>query len=354
MYKILSKNSKKFFIEKIKILLFQIIFSLLSNYFCKLYIKNSSKKINYLIGENIKEKIKNIDFLCLFLLLIFFLDLICNIIHIYLWEKSKYIKNIKKNEYFLYNIIIFSINSLIHILIPCTITLSLTNYFSIFLLFLFITINHFLKKNKTIKLEKFFSWETYYIKKMTFFYSFIIIFLPILMKKIDKFHNKKISDLPEGLSKILKKNIYSNEILKNFFDLLIEKNSSFESFYWFVLLWFIWKIINFRINDYNNFWENINNIEKKILIFKYYYFYQKEKNIIDCNYLKNNPIFLIKKYYEEENIENILKITKEIINFIKICEKNFTEKEKKYFLYYLFFKATEKDFFLLKKMFKKD
>ncbi|MDR1670635.1 MAG: hypothetical protein LBR43_02860 [Spiroplasmataceae bacterium] len=340
--------------------IFWLIFAVLFTYLGKEYLRTDilgkicnpifDKKINFneyfLGGVEITEKSKIFNYATLFLTTIVSFNIFSLWYNSYLWKKKRYIEN---NNFYLHNKWIFISNSLIRIACSCLLILSFVSPFTAILSLLFITFNSFdflafPKKPKNPKIEIFFSWKNEYIRRMVFYSAIIIFFIPLIIGRLQFFHNNAMNGSPEGFAKAYQSLINASPAARALMELVF--NTSYGPFYWFILLWYIRGTINERWGEFSDFWSKVNGIKKRTANFKFHYYYQQNwanaNNsriyLGDYNYLENNPNFLTKDYLETDlNNENFAKRNSEIVIYIEFCENKINDSSEINFLNYCLF-----------------
>jgi hypothetical protein len=319
---------------------------ILGNIYNWIFNKNINFNEYFLGGTEITEKNKIFNYAFFFLVSIVILNIFSLWYNLYLWKKKKYIEN---NNFYLYNKWIFISNSLIHIACACLLTLSFVSPFTAILALLFITFNNFEffsfpKKIKKPKVEVFFSWKNQHIRRMVFYSAIIIFVIPLIIDKIQIFHDSAMNGSPEGFAKAYQALINASPAVRALMELVFI--TSFGPFYWFILLWYIRGTINERWSEFDNFWNKVNGVKKQVANFKFHYHYQQNwsnanNSLIylgDYNYLKNNPNFLTKDYLETDlNNENFAKRNQEIVIYIEFCESKIIDSSERNFLNYCLF-----------------
>jgi len=292
------------------------------------------------------EKNKVLNYAVFFLTVIVVLNVIALLLNKYLWEKDKYIKN---NNFYLHNKWIFIINALIHVASACLLTASFVSIFTVILALLFITFNSWelfprKKEAKNPQTESFFSWKNQYVRKILIYSTIIIFVVPLIIDRLQAFHNNALEGSPEGFAKAYQTLVNSSSAVKGIMELITQTNYSL--FHWFILLWFVKNIIGGRWKEFADFWTQVNGIRKKANDFRHYYYYQegwaltnnKTINLGDYEYLKNNPKFLGKEYLEGNlDIDDFSKQNKKVVKYIEFCEERVKEPPKRNFLNYCLF-----------------
>jgi len=316
----------------------------------KIYNSVSSEKRSFnqyfLGGSKIAEKSKILNYAFFFFIAIIALNFIVLQVNKYLWEKDKYIEN---NRFYLHDKWIFIINSLIHVACACLLTSSFVSIFTVILVLLFVSFNSWelfpqQRKLRNLQTESFFSWKNQYIRKITIYSTIVIFIVPLVIGRFRTFHQNALTVSPEGFAKVYQEMINRSDFMKSLVELIIQAN--YNLFHWFILLWFVRGIIKNRLEEFANFWANVNSIEKKITNFKHYYYYQESwalanNNLInlgDYNYLESNPNFLKKEYLEGDlDIEDFAKRIHEVIRYIEFCDNKIKAPPKRNFLNWCLF-----------------
>ncbi|WNE41153.1 MAG: hypothetical protein mread185_000610 [Mycoplasmataceae bacterium] len=319
---------------------------ILGTIYNSIFNKNINFNEYFLGGVEIAEKSKIFKYAPLFLTTIVVFNIFSLWYNLYLWKKKSYIEN---NNFYLHNKWIFISNSLIHIACACLLILSFVSPFTAIFALLFITFNNFdflsfPKKTKNPKIETFFSWKNQYIRRMALYSVIIIFVIPLIIDRVQIFHNGAMNGSPQGFSKAYQALINSSSAARALMELVF--NTSFGPFYWFILLWYVRETINDRWGEFTKFWIKVKGVKKRVDNFKFHYYYQKNwsnanNSLIylgDYNYLKNNPSFLTRDYLETDlNNENFAKRNHEIVIFIEFCESNISDSSEKNFLNYCLF-----------------
>ncbi|CFW93029.1 membrane protein of unknown function [endosymbiont DhMRE of Dentiscutata heterogama] len=301
----------------------------------------------YFLGtDKIAEKSKILNYAIFFLVAIIVLNILVLAINRYLWKKDKYIEN---NNFYLHNKFIFIINSLVHIASACLLTASFVSATTVILALLFITYNSWepfprTKHSKIPHLEKFFSWQNRYVRKILIYSTIIIFVVPFIIGRIQTFHTNALTGSPEGFSKLYQDLINSSSTAKIIMGLITQTN--FSIFHWFVLLWFVKGTIGNRWKDFTDFWVQVNGITPRVTDFKHYYYYQeswaqannKHINLGDYSYLENSPNFLKNECLESDlEIDDFARQNQKVVKYIEFCEKKIKEPAKRNFLNYCLF-----------------
>lgn len=298
----------------------------------------------YFIATSEADKSKMLNYAFWFILLIITLTLISLFINFYLWMRDKYIEN---NNFFLHKSPVFITNTLIKIVSAFLLTLSFISFTTIIFSLTFITFNtwisRFQKKN-TPHLEEFFSWKNEYICKLVLYSAIFVLVAPFTIGRLRDFIEKTKVESPEGLAKSFKSLFNAFPPAKIVLEML--SGSNVGLFHWLILIWFGRKIVSDRVNEFNSFWKKVNDMEKKVINFKHYYYYQESWaitnnssiNLGDYGYLENIPNFLSKSYLESNlSVDSFAQENKQVVEYIEFCEKKIKKTDKKNFLNYCLF-----------------
>ncbi|WNE41834.1 MAG: hypothetical protein AD073_000169 [Mycoplasmataceae bacterium] len=379
-FEILKKLSCYFLSKIIPLALFFIIFLKStksfkneSNYFLSLEEQNENqeKEDDYLI------KIFSFSFLLIFLLMveIYFLK-------IKSLSKEKILIN---NNFFLNEKVIFFSNYTIKALSYLMLTISFKSLQRLIVFISFVTLNTIIdqKEEDSDKewfiFPNFFSWKDKYLKLLFLFSLLISLIFPMISKIHIDFIEKFINEIKE-VSKS-KKDEETNKGLLEIFEwfkktaigeiLYLIMKSSRQLLFWIVLLNYLKSSLEEIISKNNDFWKEVNSIEKREEDFKFFLNSQKiiRNNILNlekdkekksfiffcCNSFKIIPNFLKHYYLEKDNIfsEEFIEIIELTILFIDIVnEKIKNKKERNFIIYSLFnnFKSFEEFYKSLKKI----
>jgi len=312
-------------------------------------VADGGKNFNqyFLGGESVVEKSKILNYAIFFIMAIIVLNFISFQVNRYLWRKDRYIEN---NKFYLHNKWIFIINTLIHIAYACLLTASFVSIFTLILTLLVITFNSWglfpwQKNAKDPQIECYFSWKDQYVRKIILYSTIIIFVVPIIIGRLQAFHNNALAGSPEGFAKAYNTLITSNLAVRNVMELVMQ--GSYNLFHWFVLLWFVKNIISDRQGEFANFWTEINGIEKRVDNLKHYYYYQESLSIAnnstlidlgDYNYLENSPKFMIKDYLEGDlDIKDFAEKNRKTIRVIEFFDAQIKYPSKRNFLNWCLF-----------------
>ncbi|KLL04111.1 MAG: hypothetical protein MRECE_3c051 [Mycoplasmataceae bacterium CE_OT135] len=279
----------------------------------------------FFLGENNLTDRQNLLFYALvFIWVIIFLNIIIVSSNLILKLRDKYIEN---NKFYLYNGWIFFLNSLARIASYIVLTLCFISAQTLILVLLFISFYTWFsaKKLNEPRTENFLIWQDPCVRKIVIFSTLVILLLPFIHDRI-KVAQQQISQQTgqSSLSKLgnlITNLVNSVPLLKTIFDSLAELSSFIH---WIILFWFIRMVTFSRINEHNDFWKKINDINKQATDFKQFYYYQKllsEANITskkadlptqtkrvmilgDYGFLQITPQFLKKEHLEKELSNN--------------------------------------------------
>ena len=295
----------------------------------------------FFLGTGPADRQKLLNYALIFLGVIIFLNIVVVFSNIAFKLRDKYIEN---NKFYLHNKWVFIINTLIHIAYACLLTASFVSIFTLILSLSVITFNSWelfpwQKNAKNPQLECYFSWKDQYVRKIILYSTIIIFVVPIIIGRLQAFHNNALAGSPEGFAKAYNTLVTSNLAVKNVMELVMQGN--YNLFHWFVLLWFVKNIISDRQGEYANFWAEINGIEKRVANFKHYYYYQESLSIAnntlidlgDYNYLENSPSFMIKDYLEGDlDIKDFAEKNCKVIKVVEFFDDQIKHPSKRNFL----------------------
>ncbi|WNE41430.1 MAG: hypothetical protein AM1032_000170 [Mycoplasmataceae bacterium] len=280
-------------------------------------------------------------------------------------------KHIKNKLFFLNNKIITFLNYVLKALSYIILTISFTSFSRLLLTVAFITFNYMMDKkieeNEELKELKnhpnYFSWKDKNISNIFLYSSLTSLFFP-LFSKISKIKFEFIKNFINNLLKSLEDQEGIKMIFNSFKDTSIGKlifsmidivKSTSWLIFWIILLNYLKSSISETIDEFKNFWENVNSIEKRVESLKFFFNNQKAINerlsLIENNNEEKifisfcyenfllNPNFIKSYYIEENKIFNpiFIKDLEKIIIFIELVKRNVkNEKEKNFTLYSLF------------------
>lgn len=323
---------------------------------------------NFFLGDNLDDRRKLLSYALIFLGLIILLSPITDFIRLALESENPYIKN---GKFYFYNKIIFSLNTVSWIFNYITITLFFVSAQTFFLLITFIFFNSWLVSKKLItesQDENFFTWKDSYVKKIIACSSLVIFILPFVYDRInitrqqasEQINSSSISKLTDLFQKLINQVPSFKIVVDIFFNLT-------SLIHWTVLLWFVPKFVFGRIDEYKEFWDKVDDIDKQAANFKHFYYYHKLLNegispknanketmiLGEYGFLQITPQFTKNEYLEQgknkKSQENIIeKFNKKIeqnVEFINLLPKKLDpigksderQKQKVKFLTYCLF-----------------